>query len=226
MDKFENLKGSELWPEVIAYRLGNSIKADEMQKMAFALKLETLIPNLIERNKLYNPDREYVRLMKERADTLWDTLNSIRDAAEHNPYIEDIIDFSLAHKSDKMDFHDIYWFANAFQGFLQDDLDKIKSGKDSASQFYICVRICLAYEFYLGVAPTCRDTDHTKDAAEASPYESVCMEINRRYNTNLTWSTMRKAKRQYKSYFENMKKKMAEQDKKTITKNWEVLDKL
>ena len=216
MNKFDNLKGSALWPEVIAHRLGDGIKASEIQKMAFALRLETVIPKLIERTKLTNPDREILRSMKEKADNLYEALESIRNASEQNKYIEDIIAFSLLHKSDRMDFLDVYWFADAFRGFLQDDLDKIKSGKDSASDLYICVCICWVYESYLGVVPTCRDGDYASDGGDindASPYEKVCLEINRRYKTDLTWSTRRKAKKVYKTYFEKKKEALAKMDK-------------
>lgn len=205
MDKFDNLNDSELWPEVIAYRLGDNIKAGDARKMAFALSLETLIPNLLERKNLTNPNRDVLRHMKEKADILCNTLKSIRALSEQNKYIQDIIDFSLLRKNDRMDFIDIYWFADAFRGFLQNDLDKIKSGKDSRFELYICVCICRIYESYLGVSPTCCDGDHTKDGADvsdATPYERVCMEVNRRYKTEISWSTMRKAKRVYKSYFE------------------------
>lgn len=216
MDKFRDIKGSELWPEVIAHRLGKRIKADDMQKMAFALHLEILIPKLIKRAKITNPDRETLRCMKEKADTLQQILESIRHEAQHNMYIRDIIDYSLKHKKHRIDFLDIYWFADAFRGFLQDGLDQVKSGKNSDSELHMCVCICRTYERYLGVAPTCRDLDYSKqtgDINDCSPYERVCAEINRRYGTNLTWSTMRKAKRIYKSYFEKKKEELLKLDK-------------
>ncbi len=204
MKKFSDLNGSELWPEVIAHRIGPRIEADEMQKMAFALKLETLIPSVIKRTNLVNPDREVLRFMKEKAEILCETLETIRNESKKNIYIQDIIYFSLLHKSDRLDFDDIYWFADAFRGFLADGLQTVKSGKNAESELYICVCICLIYESCLGVSPTCRDQDYikqTSDINDGSPYERVCMEINRRYGTGLTWSTMRKAKNIYKSYF-------------------------
>lgn len=204
MHDYENLQGSALWPEVIAYRLGEGIKADAIQKMNFAHKLEIMIPKLITRTNLKYPDREYLRFMKDKADTLVETMESIRIAYKENEYIKDIIAFSLLFKSDRMDFFDVYGFADTFRGFLEDDLKKIKPGKNSSSDLYICKFICRAFESELGVAPTCRDRDYTKDSGDimdATPYERVCMEINRRYNAQLSWSSMRKAKRDYKSFF-------------------------
>lgn len=206
--QFKNLKGSELWPEVISYRLGDRLKATEEEKRKFAFCLELAIPNALEVAEVFNPDFEYVKKIHKKADKLMSLLEDIRDAEEKSIYIEDIISHSLSCRSTDMDFLDVFYFADAFKGFLEDRLKDLKRGSNIEIQLMVCQYICGLYEKILGKKPSCYGENRFNQSQkidDCTPYERVCFEVERRYELGITWSTMKKASKTYKAIFDRAK---------------------
>lgn len=195
---------TENWIGLISARLGSKLKVTERQVGVFAMALEKVIPQMIGIGHLKNPNRDLVRQAKQKADELMRVLDDIKELSSKSPYLTDIIDFSLAARLHPIDFHDIYWFADALQGFLNDKADGFKAGRDSSNDLLICQSICQIYHQSLGLKPACYDQDRIKesgDIEDGTPYERVCLAVSERYAIKLSWSSMKKATKTYHALF-------------------------
>lgn len=75
------------------------------------------------------------------------------------------------------------------------------SYKGKIKGYDVCISICWAYERNVGKSPGCYNEDrisYSQDLMSGTPYERVCWIVAKAYNLDISWSSQKKAIKDYR----------------------------